>query len=257
MIKAVFLDVDGTLFSHRISDIPASALEGITRLQEHGICVCLATGRHRIALEKLNLHGFPFDGYVTLTGHLCYDRDWHPVLREALPKEDTVFLSEAFRTHRMPIMMVEEGRQYINFADELLTSMMAGVSSRIPETAPYEGAPLYSAALYCAPEAAKALARELPGCRLSAWHPCGFDIISRSAGKVHGIEVLLDRFGITREETAVFGDADNDAEMLSWAGCGVAMGNGTERAKAAADFVTDNIDQDGLSNAFSRLGLLP
>ena len=103
---------------------------------------------------------------------------------------------------------------------------------------------------------AEELAAEIPGCRLSAWHASGFDIISRDVGKVRGIKEMLALFGMSREETAVFGDADNDAEMLSFAGAGVAMGNGTPAAKAAADFVTDSVDEDGLEKAFRRLGLL-
>ena len=52
------------------------------------------------------------------------------------------------------------------------------------------------------------------------------------------------------------GDYNNDIEMLKAAGTGVAMGNGTPGAKAAADWVTAPIDDDGLAIAFEKLGLL-
>ena len=119
MIKAIFLDVDGTLFSHAISDIPASALRGLEALRRRGILIFLATGRHSLALRRLNLHDFSFDGYVTLTGHLCYDRSWVPVFRQPLPPEDTAVLAEAFRSRRMPILLVQEDRQFINYVDPL------------------------------------------------------------------------------------------------------------------------------------------
>lgn len=253
-IRAVFLDVDGTLFSHRISDIPPSALEGLKQLHRRGILVFLATGRHRLALSRLNLHGFPFDGYVTLTGHLCYGRDWQPLLRVPLPPEDTRVLTEAFRSRRMPVRLIEENREYMNYTDSLASSLISGASSRAPEIADYRGDPLYSAAVYCSPEEAASLARELPECRLSSWHPNGFDIVS--SGKPQGIRFLIGRFGIRREEIAVFGDADNDVEMISYGGIGVAMGNGTPAAKAAADYVTAPIDEDGLFSAFRHLRLL-
>ena len=52
------------------------------------------------------------------------------------------------------------------------------------------------------------------------------------------------------------GDSGNDVPMLRAADVGVAMGNATQEAKAAADFVTTAMDDDGLWNAFKRLGLL-
>ena len=256
MIKAIFLDVDGTLFSHTISDIPASALQGLHALRRKGILIFLATGRHRLTLRKLNLHDFPFDGYITLTGHLCYDRRWAPLLRQPLAPEDTAVLAEAFRTRRMPMMLVQENREYINYTDDLARKLFSDVSSRVPEVSDYDGSPLYSAAIYCPPETARALERDLPGCRLSAWHTHGFDIISREVGKVQGMEEIMRHYGLRREEIAAFGDADNDEEMISYAGVGVAMGNGMEKAKAAADYVTSSIDEDGLFRAFRHLKLL-
>ena len=37
---------------------------------------------------------------------------------------------------------------------------------------------------------------------------------------------------------------------------GVAMGSGGEEIKAAADYVTTGVDEDGLYNAFAQLGLI-
>ena len=59
-----------------------------------------------------------------------------------------------------------------------------------------------------------------------------------------------------QEEIMVFGDGPNDAKMLSWAGIGVAMGNGVDEAKAAADYVTTSVDQDGVKNALLHFGIL-
>ena len=44
--------------------------------------------------------------------------------------------------------------------------------------------------------------------------------------------------------------------MLEYAGIGVAMGNACEEAKAAADYVTDDIMKDGLAKALEHFGLL-
>lgn len=44
--------------------------------------------------------------------------------------------------------------------------------------------------------------------------------------------------------------------MLSYCHIGVAMGNGGEEIRAMADYVTDDVENDGLYKAFQHLGLL-
>ena len=53
-----------------------------------------------------------------------------------------------------------------------------------------------------------------------------------------------------------FGDGENDIDMLKFAGIGVAMGNSSDIVKAAADYVTDTIDNDGIEKALRHFGLI-
>ncbi len=53
-----------------------------------------------------------------------------------------------------------------------------------------------------------------------------------------------------------FGDAENDIAMLQLAGIGVAMGNGEPAAKAAADYVTDRIEEDGIWKALVKFAVI-
>ena len=48
----------------------------------------------------------------------------------------------------------------------------------------------------------------------------------------------------------------NDIEVVQEAGIGVAMGNATEPAKAAADYITDDVDHDGIMNALKHFNVL-
>lgn len=49
---------------------------------------------------------------------------------------------------------------------------------------------------------------------------------------------------------------DGYVTMLEYAGIGVAMGNACDAAKAAADYVTDDITADGLAKALTHFGLI-
>ena len=100
------------------------------------------------------------------------------------------------------------------------------------------------------------LAAQLPGCRLQRWGARGVDIIASDGGKVEGMKAFLRRFGCSREECMAFGDQHNDIDMLRFAGIGVAMGNGTDEVRAAADYVTSAVEQDGVARALEHFGLI-
>ncbi|WP_275555602.1 HAD hydrolase family protein [Pseudoflavonifractor capillosus] len=67
------------------------------------------------------------------------------------------------------------------------------------------------------------------------------------------LEEYPQRLGIPIENTVAAGDAANDLSMLRAAGIGVAMCNGTDEAKAAADAVTcqDN-NHDGMAEIIEK-----
>ena len=54
----------------------------------------------------------------------------------------------------------------------------------------------------------------------------------------------------------VFGDAHNDISMLTYAGTGIAMGNAADEVKAAADYITEDADNDGIYHALKRFDII-
>ena len=61
--------------------------------------------------------------------------------------------------------------------------------------------------------------------------------------------------GIKREEIMACGDGDNDTVMLSEVGFGVAMANAEEQVKAAADYITESNDEEGVAKAIEKFVL--
>jgi hydroxymethylpyrimidine pyrophosphatase-like HAD family hydrolase len=59
--------------------------------------------------------------------------------------------------------------------------------------------------------------------------------------------------GISLAQTAAFGDADNDADLLRAAGVGVAVANATPACRAAADFIAPHHDADGVAEGIGRV----
>jgi len=74
--------------------------------------------------------------------------------------------------------------------------------------------------------------------------------------KGRGIDIVVKYFGADVADTIGIGDGENDIEMLRSAGVAIAMGNGKQALKDIADFVTTDIDKDGIWNAFMHYGLI-
>ncbi len=78
------------------------------------------------------------------------------------------------------------------------------------------------------------------------------DVTSPLAHKGMAVESLSRAMGVPVSAILTIGDGTNDIPMLNAAGFGVAMGNGNEAVKAAADAVTGSVDDDGFAAAIER-----
>ena len=73
--------------------------------------------------------------------------------------------------------------------------------------------------------------------------------------KGDAIKAVLEEFGLKKEESISFGDDLQDISMGE-ASCLVCLGNGREEVKKEADFVTDEIWNDGVKHALEHFGIL-
>jgi Cof subfamily protein (haloacid dehalogenase superfamily) len=71
--------------------------------------------------------------------------------------------------------------------------------------------------------------------------------------KSKALQFLCERWGIERDRVLAFGDADNDIDMLRYAGRGVAVGGMTGAVREAADEVVPGVDEDGVARYVDQL----
>lgn len=256
MMQAVFFDVDGTLLSHRTETVPTGTEEAFLRLKRAGVKVFAATGRHMLELEKLPVRRLPFDGYVTLNGQICLDAGKALLYDAPVGEADTKELAAAFARRELPLVLIERDRLYINTVNQAVWEAQRAVAASVPQTGVYTGNPIYQGVAFGNEKDLQPLMERLPGCKMNGWNSLAFDIIPQSGGKAAGIRVMLERYGLRREEIMAFGDGDNDIEMLCFAGIGVAMGNAGSEVKRRADYVTSGVDEDGIRQALEFYGVL-
>lgn len=257
MIKAVFFDVDGTLVSHKSKSVPESARLAVAKLREKGIKVLLCTGRHIHELKNMPTNGMEFDGYVILNGQMGLDKNQKIIFSNPFESEDVEGLVDIFQNQEYPFVLVNSDGHYMNFVNQLVEEAMAGVSTPVPPIRKYEGEELYQATVFILPKEDEEFAKKLPkGCKLARWGIHGADIIAAKGGKAIGMKCFEKSLGILPEEMMAFGDAQNDLDMIEYAGIGVAMGNAEECLKQIADYVTTDVDDDGVLNALKKYELL-
>lgn len=82
------------------------------------------------------------------------------------------------------------------------------------------------------------------------------ETMCKGVSKGEGLRFAAATMGVPLADTVAIGDSDNDLTMIEVAGIGIAMGNGEQCVKDAADWVTDAVDASGLAHAFERLGVV-
>lgn len=257
MIKAVFIDFDGTLYSHRYERIPDSALEAIHALRKNGILVFISSGRSLPQLNTFDLRGLEFDGYVLSNGQVLLDNKKNILKVSYIEGKGKELLIDLYKSKKMPVMFADLDGLYINMIDECSIKCHEDVGSDMPEIKEYEGKEIVMATLFSDKEEDKNLMRSLNEyLNIAWWHKNSIDAIKKGVTKLSGIREILNINNINMEETMALGDNDNDKEMIEYCGIGVAMGNSNPSIFDKADYVTSDIDEDGLLNAFKYYKLL-
>lgn len=102
-------------------------------------------------------------------------------------------------------------------------------------------------------EALRARVQKIEGLYTTSSFPNMLEISDARAGKANALQYLCRHLHIHIKETAAFGNADNDSEMLRESGCGIAVRSASPACKAAADFLTGDPADDGAANAMLQL----
>ena len=257
MIKAVFLDFDGTVFSHCSVSIPASTYEAVRLLRNNGIKVFLCTGRAPAEFKDFDLSEFILDGRILSNGQIIFDENDAIIFEKPIEGQLKDTIIDLFQEKRFPMYMVTKDDIYLNDINPTVLEVQDAVSSGIPPIKEYAGEEVYMASAFFNKQEDIDCIYELQDlAEITWWHAGAVDIVPKGISKAQGIDEVISRFDIDLSETLAIGDGENDVEMLKHCGIGVAMGNAWPSTKKAADYVTDDIDENGLYNALKHFELI-
>lgn len=253
MIKAVFFDIDGTLVSFQTHAIPEGTMETLQELRKRGVLLFIATGRDTTGLHVLD--EFTFDGYITLNGQYCFTKENEVIYQNTIPKEDVEVILQELKKNLFPCGFTTKNGKMYNYRDERVEELHritkndgqpAGNVSHVSEE------DVYQIQAFLNNDEEKELMAKMKHCTSARWYHTFCDISPLGGTKVLGMDCFAKRYGFTMEETMAFGDGGNDVAMLEHAAISVAMGNAVEELKECADYITADVDHDGVKQAVNH-----
>jgi Cof subfamily protein (haloacid dehalogenase superfamily) len=272
----VLLDVDGTILHlTEPGGIRPAVRAAIRAVQDAGIPVSVATGRtFDFVLDHLAY--LDLEPVVTTQGAVIGDPVSGCVLEErtlglaparalAAWADATERLSAFFfiQDHRTRICQnIDTGDD--DFYDHIIGTprTIVGPLSPLLAGGPHGTAPhlpvkhLIVGDRRTEPHLAEELqARFGPAVTVARTHPFLVEVTAHGVDKGTGTQNLLTRLGVDPQRVLAIGDNDNDVPMMQIVGTRIAMGNGTARVKAIADWVAPPLDADGAAVALRRFVL--
>ncbi|XP_073316000.1 endoribonuclease YBEY, chloroplastic-like isoform X2 [Primulina huaijiensis] len=267
----IFCDMDGTLLNSK-SQISSANAEALKEATSRGVKVVIATGKTRPAviniLKMVNLAGkfgiiSEFSPGVFVQGLLVYGRQGREIFRRNLDpgvcREALLYSAE----QKIPLIAFSEDRCLTLFEHPLVDTLhtlyhepKAEIITSVEQL--LEGVEIQKLIFLDTAEGVSTILRpfwaEATGDRASVVQavPDMLEIVPSGTSKGSGIRMLLDHLNVTPNEVMAIGDGENDIEMLELASLGVALSNGSKKAKDAANVIGISNDEDGVADAIYR-----
>lgn len=261
--KAVFFDIDGTLYDPK-TGVPDSTRDAIKRLRENGNYAFICTGRSRVMVPEDPILNLGFDGVVASCG-MYAELDGKEVFDRDAPKEGIAAVIRA--ADALSISPIFEGTDCLYYIEETLCEDMEELITFVTDVVGEERFLALSGDDI--PENVNKISlflkesnvEEVMAAFQSYFTPlCHSDntieLVPLGYSKGTGLREICGQLGVSVDDSFSIGDSINDVDMLKAAGTGIVMGNGSGVAKRHGDYITESLQEHGISRALEHFGLI-
>lgn len=261
MKKVFFFDVDGTLLPHgNEKGVDPKTIYALNCLKEEGHDVVIATGKAEVMIED-QINAIGATNHITMNGAQVVINNEVRHL-DKLSRSTIEELKQIAHDNNLMLGCQTRDEYYlvdIHYDRDLAEEILSAVSLDVPvvkEDFAIDQA--ISQMWFLGDHSNLDFNQEItPGHRLLKWHPMGCDIVIEGVTKASAIRKYLEiMYPDTEVKTYAFGDGNNDLEMIEYVDVGVAMGNGVDVLKQAANVVTDSCEDLGVYNFLKENGYI-
>ena len=263
MLRFLAADLDGTLLTSAKTITPRTQ-QILIEAQSRGLTVILASGRPLCSIlpyaEQLEM--LKYRGYIiSFNGSLVWDCAKGCALEEqtiplSLIPQLRAAVGDDFRIHgyKGNDIIIEgapdEWSKYLARANRMPLIEVNDFAEAITD-------PQHKCIITGPPRKLWHLERRIRKqfeVTLSAFRSESFllEVVPRGVDKAEALRKLLERVGGRTEHLLCCGDGFNDLSMMRLAGISCATRNAKKPVKAAASYVTERNDRDGVANAVVR-----
>jgi Cof subfamily protein (haloacid dehalogenase superfamily) len=261
-VRAVAMDLDGTVLDETFQPSQRTA-SAIATAEASGIACLIATGRmfvsaRRVA-ERLDIRRplICYQGALVadpISGEVLVHRPIEaPLAREILRAMPERHARRSNLYVDDELYVWEENEETVRYAQ------VAGVPMHVVgNTREWLERPTTKIVTVGTTETMNALRDQMQplfGSRafVAKSLPYFLEFAAPGVSKASGLALVADLLGFTAAEAVAVGDAENDREMLAWAGCGLAVANADERLIGEADGVIPSVHEDGVAQLLEAL----
>ncbi|MFX0559935.1 HAD family hydrolase [Tepidibacillus infernus] len=253
-IQAVVLDLDGTLLNKQ-TKISNRNKEVLKKLIDKGVKVFLATGRAPAASAHFHQQLGLETVMICSNGTMIYDRINDRNMKHfTMPKEVAISILEGFKPHVSNILGFYDQLVYSLTNDQVVEWWKVSFQ-RTPDyigdfahllqhdISKFEIFLKDRQVIFNHEELEESLSDQIYLLK----SPGYIEIMPKGTSKWHALKEVLTYYDLDPARTIAFGDGNNDIEMITNVGMGVAMGNAIADLKQVAKDTTINHDEDGVA----------
>ena len=258
--KLLFFDIDGTIYREGYG-VYESTAQALQQCAANGHTLMICTGRGASSIPDA-VNQLPFDGgvfscgtYVTAGGQvLCDEAVMGTHCRDVI---DILYANQCpFFVNNSDYIYYDPSYTPEGF-EQIIKRMKYAYHGRLQ---PLHELPGRISKLTAYPKD-KTLIPRIEA-ELSRWFDCivhaeydYIELVLKGYTKGTGVDLVLQKLGVPREDSYGFGDSKNDIPMLDAVGCGIIMSEAPDEIKGDY-FRAGSIHGDGIPDALRQLGLI-
>ncbi len=242
-----------------------STKSAIQKARENGHICIINTGRTKKIVGPEITNQVEFDGYLMGCGTMVIYHN-QVLMHQTIPLELSLRIIDRLKYHKIDAILEGSENNYCENPENMFTETFRNYIKRFEKGL---GEDYYTKLKFAPGKFDKFFAYVDEKERLEAFgkefaqeldfvdRENGFyEVLPKGYSKATAIQFLADTLKIPLEDTVAIGDSNNDLPMLEYAGTSIAMGNSTKAVLEMADYVTTDVDKDGIWNALQWLGVL-